>query len=197
MIIGLTGGIASGKTTCSTYLANCGLPVVDADVVAREIVACGSPVLQKLVDCFGQEIIDSDGNLDRPALRERVFADEQSRKALDEIMHPVIHQRILEKLQLLKRRYPIVICSAPLLFENKLDTVCDMVVAVDISESLQIQRGSSRDGVSQEQIKKIMAAQISRCERLRKANYMVDNAGTIEDTENQCWALFQKISRMA
>ena len=133
MIIGLTGGIASGKSLCSDWFAARAVSVIDADVIARKVVTKGSPVLQELAAAFGNDVLQDNGNLNRAALRARAFVNDDARARLNTIMQPRIREHLLQELERAPRQ-PYRILSAPLLLENRLDALCDVVLAVDVSE---------------------------------------------------------------
>lgn len=177
IVIGLTGGIGSGKTTVSNEFAALGITVVDADVIAREVIAPGEPLLAKLVHAFGPHILLSEGphqgSLDRAVLRHIIFSDESKKKQLNSLMHPAIRQRLLAQLQAAESAY--VILSAPLLFENNLDQYCQRTLVVDVPVSVQVERTSQRDGVSKKQVEAILNAQWSREQRLAQATDVIDN----------------------
>lgn len=191
MIIGLTGGIASGKTLCSDWFAARSVAVIDADIIAREVVANGSPLLQELADVFGRDILTADGDLNRGVLRVRAFIDDAARNRLNAIMQPAIRHRLLQQLQTAPPE-PYRLLSAPLLLENGLDVLCDLVLVVDVSAATQLLRGSQRDQQRRDAIAAIIAAQISREERLRRANFIVNNESGIPATYRQLAALHQR-----
>ena len=173
LIIGLTGGIGSGKSTVSTVFKSLNITIVDADIVAREVVQKGQPALNEISDYFGQDILQN-GELNRAKLREIIFSDEQKKVWLNELLHPIIREQMLKQLAQAKGHY--VILEAPLLFENNLQGYCDYVVVVDIDEQVQIERASKRDNNSVEQIKKVIEAQIDRQQRLQKADFVIENS---------------------
>ncbi|XOV81142.1 MAG: dephospho-CoA kinase [Aestuariibacter sp.] len=187
LIIGLTGGIGSGKTTVSDSFAELGIDIVDADVIAREVVEPGTPALQEIVAKFGSDVINSSGELDRSKLRQHVFQNDSDKQWLNALLHPIIRQEMLRQCQ--AATSPYVILSVPLLIENKLQALVDRVLVVDCSEQMQITRGSQRDGVGAEQIKRIMQSQCSRETRLQFADDIVDNSTTIEAVNQQVNAL--------
>ncbi|SMF02637.1 dephospho-CoA kinase [Alteromonadaceae bacterium Bs31] len=182
-VVGLTGGIGSGKTTISDTFARLGVNIVDADLIAKEIVATGSPALSSIRDHFGTEILDKSGNLNRAKLRKIIFDEPSQRKILENITHPLIRTEILRQLQQSNSDYTIL--SAPLLLENGLDSYVDRVAVVDLAEEAQVQRSMRRDGASEENIRAIIASQISREERLKRADDIINNSGTIEDAKQQ------------
>jgi len=190
MIIGVTGGIASGKTTVVRAFAERGIPWVDADDVAREVVASGEPALAEIADHFGGEILASDGSLDRRALRERVFADPDARKALERITHPPIRERLISHLERLQAAgAPYVLLVSPLLFETGQDAMVDRCLVIDVPEAVQMARTATRDNVDEAQARAIIAAQMSREERLARADDVIDNSAAETDLEAQVAAL--------
>lgn len=191
MIIGLTGGIASGKTVCSDWFVAHSIAVIDADVIAREIVAPGSLLLAELVATFGDDILTVEGALDRPALRTRVFADMTVRNRLNAIMQPAIRNELLKQL-CVAPSYPYRILSAPLLLENGLDALCDIILVIDVSVETQLARGTRRDQQERDDIAAIIAAQIPRNVRLQCANYIINNENSIAATYAQLVALYQQ-----
>jgi len=172
LIIGLTGGIGSGKSTVSRYFSELKVEIVDADIVARQVVAKGEPVLRKIKSHFGKEVLIH-GELNRPFLREKIFKDDSQRIWLNNVLHPLINKKIVHDLSLAKGKY--VLLEAPLLFENNLDILTDYNIVVDIDPALQIERASARDGVSVNNIKAIIDKQISRTERIKKADFIIVN----------------------
>lgn len=171
--IALTGGIGSGKSAVAHHFACRGIEVVDADQLAREVVAPGSDGFSAVVDAFGGDVVGVDGCLNRAVLRQRVFADESERARLNALLHPRIAAITRERLA--SADSPYVIWMVPLLVENRLWTQADRVLVVDLPEILQRQRAAERDGVSTAQIDAIMAAQASRQARLAIANDIIDN----------------------
>lgn len=201
-VIGLTGGIGSGKTAVSDWFAAKGIDVVDADVVAHQIMQKGSPTLQALAQALGDWVIDSSGEMDRRAVREHVFANDKALLTLESITHPAIRQEIKNQLRQVKS--PYVILSAPLLLESYeagLVSLCDRVLVVDASEDMQLKRASSRDTQSVEKIKAIMANQLSRQARVEQADDVVCNNADLASLHAQLEPLhenylkFKKIPR--
>ncbi len=172
-ILGLTGGIGAGKTLVSNHLASLDIEIVDADVIARDVVAIGSDGLNAIEQHFGHAILLDDGSLNRAKLREIIFADSEQKNWLNNLLHPLIRQNITE--QLTNAKSPYVVLSAPLLFENKLDALCDHTLLVDVPVEVQLARTANRDSVSTEQVKNIIAAQMSREDKLQKADSILDN----------------------
>lgn len=194
-IIGVTGGIGAGKTTVTNQFLRLGIEVVDADLIARSVVAPGSPLLKDIQAEFGNSMIKSNGELDRAALRALIFSDENAKTKLNALMHPVIRDQLLAALERAKSSY--VILSAPLLFENNLDTLCQRVLVVDVPESEQIARTQARDGVDANQVAAIIAAQISRTERLARADDVIDNTLPITQLAETVSQLHEKYLHFA
>lgn len=194
-VVGLTGGIASGKTTVANLFAEFGIELVDADVIAREVVAKGSAGLSAIVDHFGDDILLANGQLDRATLRNKVFNNKTQRLWLNNLLHPMIRQKMLDQVQASTSKYVIMV--VPLLFENQLDSLVSTTLVVDISPELQISRTMQRDGVSQQQVEHILASQMSRQQRIDKANHIIDNQGDIELLRSQVTRLHQLFLQQA
>lgn len=173
-LIGLTGGIGSGKTTVSKMFEELGVPVVDADVVSRELTACGGKAVEAVRAAFGGGSVDDQGAMNRAFIRERVFRDENEKKKLESILHPMIQKECLDRLASLKAPYAVV--SVPLLVESAfwLQKV-DRVLVIDLPEEEQIKRTVKRDSLTEEIVKKIIAKQASRKERLNAADDVIEN----------------------
>lgn len=195
LIVGLTGGIGSGKTAASQWFADQDLHIVDADVVAREVVAPGQPALQDIVHHFGRDILRADGWLDRAALRARVFADPQARHQLEAITHPPIRAAMLA--QLAAADSPYVVLVSPLLFETTQHELVHRTLLVDVAEDIQRQRASARDGQSIEAIERIMAAQMPRTQRQALADDIVLNNGTLAELHQQLLQLHRFYLQLA
>ncbi|WNK18985.1 dephospho-CoA kinase [Halomonas piscis] len=177
MIIGLTGGIGSGKSTVARMFAERGAAWVDADDVAREIVAPGEPALAAIAERHGSDILKADGSLDRAALRARVFADPAEREWLEGVTHPRVRERLTAHLQRLAAGpAPYALLVSPLLFETGQDALTERCLVVDVPEATQYARTLARDGVGREQVEAIMAAQLSRRQRLSRGCDVVDNS---------------------
>lgn len=174
-IVGLTGGIASGKSTVADYFADLGVPVIDTDAVAREVVTPGSPALDEIRAEFGDSVIAEDGSLDRQAMRHIVFNDDDRRLALEAILHPKIREATFD--QVTDTNGPYVVVVVPLLFESPMKESMNRILVVDCSEETQIQRLMARDDESREQARRIMATQASREERLSIADDVISNDG--------------------
>ncbi|BCB70079.1 dephospho-CoA kinase [Vreelandella aquamarina] len=177
MIVGLTGGIGSGKSTVARAFGSLGIGWVDADDVAREVVMPGEPALAAISEHFGNDVLHADGTLNRSALRSIVFDNPTERKWLESVTHPRVRERILVHLERLQRQSPYVLLVSPLLFESGQDKLVDRTVVVDVPVELQLSRTRARDDVSEAQVHAILAAQLPREERLTKANDVIDNSG--------------------
>lgn len=187
LVVGLTGGIGCGKSAVTALFEQLGVPVIDADKVAREVVEPGQPALALIAQRFGSHVLAAGGALDRRKLRDLVFNDEQARQDLESILHPQIRQTMRQRLAAVNAPYAIL--SIPLLQETgQLDTV-DRVLVVDCPEKIQLERVCLRDQVGSENVRAILAAQSSRREKLRIADDVIDNSGQKEALKPQVEAL--------
>lgn len=186
LLVGLTGGIASGKSFVSECFEAHGAPVMDADQLAREVVQPGSEGLKALAAHFGQTIISEDGALKRKVLRDIIFADPQKREYLDNTLHPLIRALSDERIESARKlAYPYLVYAVPLLIETTQQERFDRIVVVDVPEALQIQRLVVRDATSILQAQSILDAQATREERLAKATDVIDNSLSKEETREQ------------
>ncbi|MBF7691017.1 MULTISPECIES: dephospho-CoA kinase [Acinetobacter] len=190
LVIGLTGGIGSGKSTASQWFEKKGIAVVDADIVAREIVLPGQPALKEIKETFGEWTIQNDGYLNRQALRSYIFQHVKARKQLEEITHPKIRASIIEQLNSTQSSYSILV--SPLLFETEQHLLTDRTLLIDCTEAIQISRAVQRDHQSLEQIKKIIAAQMTRIEKQKRADDIVLNETSPDDLFSQLCPLHEK-----
>ncbi|OQX39155.1 MAG: dephospho-CoA kinase [Oceanospirillales bacterium LUC14_002_19_P2] len=179
LIIGITGGIGSGKTAVTDYLASLGITVVDADQAARVVVEPETPALQAIAEHYGEQILQKDGSLDRRALRNIIFNDDEERCWLEALLHPLIKEEMLNQLS--ESRSPYSIIVSPLLLETDQHTMVDRIAVVDIPAELQVQRTMARDGIEQSQAEAIMKAQAARETRLERADDVIDNSGSLDD----------------
>ena len=176
LIIGLTGGIGSGKTTVTNLFAEKGIDIVDADVIARDVVAPKSKALIAIEEHFGKEIIQTDGQLNRALLRKIIFSGEDDKRWLNNLLHPLIRSEIIKSTQTATSSYCLLV--APLLIENNLMKLVDRVLVIDVTEDIQLERALNRDQASsKEEIESIMASQISRALRMKSATDIIDNSG--------------------
>jgi len=183
MRVGLTGGIASGKTTVAKLFAARGVTVIDTDEIARDVVAPGAPALARVVEAFGPEILNKDGSLNRRKMREVVFADATRRHALEAILHPAILEEMERRSARASGPYHVLV--VPLLIESDLVLRVDRVLVVDVSEETQLQRLLERDAENETQARAIIAAQITPAERLARAHDVISNEGTLESLAAQ------------
>ncbi|MNS35712.1 Dephospho-CoA kinase [compost metagenome] len=189
-VVAITGGIGSGKTTVANQFAALGIEVVDADLIAREVVEPGTPALAAIASHFGPGILDEQGRLDRRALRERIFSDPAAKSWLNALLHPIIRSEMLRQCAAANSPYCLLV--VPLLVENRLTELADRVLVIDVDEATQIERTCRRDGVSREQAQAILASQASRTERLAMADDVLDNqSGTTETIRERILALHE------
>lgn len=194
-ILGLTGGIGSGKTAATQWFESQGIQVVDADVVAREVVAQGQPALKQIAETFGAWVLLENGELNRRALREQIFKDSQARQQLEAITHPAIRHSIIEQLN--AATSPYVILVSPLLFETNQHELTQHTLLIDATEELQIARASQRDGQNIEQIKNIIAIQMPRTKKYEIADDIVLNDGHLEHLYAKLQPLHQNYLKLA
>ncbi len=194
-VVGLTGGIAAGKSTVAAMFRDLGAVIVDADQVARDVVQPGMPALSEIVERFGKGVLLPDGTLDRERLRKLVFDDERARRDLEAITHPRIIQRIAERIrEELDKGKPIAIVEAALLFETRESFLLDAVVVVTCDEETQIRRVVERSGLSREEAANIIRAQMPTKEKIRRADYLVDNSGSLLQTWKQVKEIWNKLA---
>ncbi|KGL58042.1 dephospho-CoA kinase [Pantoea ananatis] len=193
--VALTGGIGSGKSTIAGYFAASGVDIIDADVIAREVVEPGTPALQAIIERYGDAILTEEGTLQRSRLREIIFATPDEKNWLNALLHPLINART----QQLKAQAasPYVLWVVPLLVENRLQRQADRVLVVDTDEEAQLRRTLQRDNVSLEQAKRILAAQATRQQRLDCADDIIDNSGAPEKALPQVAKLHQLYLKLA
>lgn len=194
-VVGLTGGIASGKTTVSDAFGDLGIDVVDADVVAREVVEPGKPVLAQLASLFGEHIINPDGTLNRKTMRTKMFADSELRGAAEQLLHPAIRERMWQQVAAATSAYCLLVI--PLLLETGGHTKVDRVLVVDVDQPTQIKRLMARDNSSMEEVKAILAAQSSREQRLSIADDVINNSGDRDRLAGQVAELHQQYLKLA
>jgi dephospho-CoA kinase len=193
--VGLTGGIASGKTTVARLFAALGAPVVDADQLSREVTARGSPLLTRIAERFGAQLVAPDGTLDRRALRGLVFADPQARADLEALTHPAIFEALEQRSAVAGGPYQILVL--PLLVEKHHERIVDHVVVVDCDEGLQIRRLQARDGSTLDEARAILAAQASRAARLEAADDVIANVGDLQSLRVQVEQLHARYLSLA
>ena len=190
LIIGVTGGIGSGKTTVTNRFTEKGIHIVDSDIIAREVVAPNSPALEKIKSHFGTDITLPDNSLNRKKLRSIIFSDEKEKTWLESLLHPIIHSETQRQLHASQSAYTILV--SPLLLESQAKSLVDRILVVDIPEQHQASRASERDNSSTAEIQKIIDSQMPRQKRLQFADDVVDNSGSIEATHKQVDELHTK-----
>lgn len=195
LVVGLTGGIGSGKTVVSDGFAAHGVPVIDTDLIARELVEPGQPALAEIAAEFGADCLDQAGRLQRAVLRERVFADPAARQRLEAILHPRIRAVARERIAAQTAPYGLLVI--PLLVETGMSDLVDRVLVVDAPEAEQIRRVMARDRIDATQAQRILAAQASRRQRLALADEVVENAGDLTELERRVAALHTYYLRLA
>ncbi|WP_379154037.1 dephospho-CoA kinase [Paenibacillus sp. sgz5001063] len=195
MIMGLTGGIASGKSTVSAIFADKGARLVDADVIAREVMLPGSPVLDAAVNKFGVEILLPDGTLNRAKLGEIVFHDPEALQNLNDLTHPAIRLEIKNRMHALEQEDPrrLVIVDIPLLYESRLDNLFQEIIVVYVPRELQLSRLMERNQLTLEQAEVRLGAQMDIEQKRRKASYVIDNSGDLDHTRQQVAILWDRL----
>lgn len=195
LTIGLTGGIGCGKSTVCRLFEALDVPIVDADLIARQLVDPGQPALQDIVAAFGSAVLHADGSLDRAALRAKVFADPEQKCRLEAILHPLVYTEIARQVEGLTGSYVIV--AVPLLLETDGDRRVDRVLVVDCPPKEQLQRVLARDGLAIDQARAIIASQLSREARLARADDVLDNGGDPERLAEQVKSLHNSYNLLA
>lgn len=193
--VALTGGIGSGKTTVANAFANRGVDIVDADIIARQIVNPGQPALSAIVIKFGDAVLHHDGTLNRAVLRQRIFASSADKDWLNALLHPLIHAETRCQLALTRSEWCLWV--VPLLVENNLQHMANRVLVVDVNRDTQLARTVARDGVSAEHAERILAAQVTREQRLAVADDIIDNSGLPEDLAAQVALLDQRYRQLS
>lgn len=194
MVIGLTGGIASGKSTVAGMFADLGAVIIDADKIARDVVDPGQEGLHSIVQHFGEEVLDQEGRLDRKKMGELVFSNEEARKTLNSLLHPLIRSRMeQEKQKALLLHPPLIILDIPLLYESNWQKRLEKVIVVYVPESLQVQRLMSRNCLTLEEATQRIKAQMPIEEKKQRADFLIDNSGTTEKTKEQVALLFRRL----
>jgi dephospho-CoA kinase len=198
IVIGLTGGIASGKSTVASMLRELGAPIVDADLIARQVVEPGQPALAEIADRFGADVLDADGRLDRKAMGERVFSDPIARAALNAIVHPRIAIASRAALaELAAAGNPVALYDAALLVENQIHRGLDGLIVVSAPAAAQIERLCERDSIDESAARARLAAQLPLADKLAVADWVVDNGGSLEQTRAQVEAVWRQVQERA
>lgn len=183
MVIGLTGGIATGKTTVSNYLKELGYSIIDADVIARQVVEPGTKGLRMITDTFGEKVLTSDGLLDRQHLAQLVFTSSEQLQQLNRILQPIIRERIQEPISTSKD--PVVVIDVPLLYEQHYEDLCDVVMVVSAQPQQQLERLMNRNHLTMNEAKNRVASQMPLSSKERLADVVIDNNGSVEETRQQ------------
>lgn len=194
-VVGVTGGIGSGKTAATDCFQDLGIDIVDADLAARVVVEPGTPALQEIAEHFGASILQPDGTLDRAALRRIVFQDAAEKQWLEQLLHPRIGAEI--QRQLAAAKSPYVVFVSPLLAETSQHTFCDRILVIDVPEEIQLQRTMVRDSNDAEQVRRIIASQASRAQRLELADDVIENTGSLQQLRAQVAQLHERYLQLA
>lgn len=196
-LLGLTGSIATGKSTAARLLAEAGVPVIDADLLARRVVEPGRPALREIAAAFGEAMIRADGSLDRPALGARIFGDEDARAHLNAIVHPRVEEEARREMSAIWDRDPdaLVVYDVPLLFEGGMADRFDAVLVVYTSGAEQLRRLMARDRISEEDARTRIRSQMDIEEKASRADFVIDNMGSVEDLAHQLSELLKKLRR--
>jgi dephospho-CoA kinase len=183
-VLGLTGSFGSGKSVVARMFAALGGVIVDADEIAKEVVKSGSPAFQEIVQAFGHEVVSKDGELDRKKLATLVFQDASKRERLNKIVHPRVRKRELELLSRYEH-HPLVVLSVALLFENKMEHLVDKIVVVVVNEAERMRRLTEKKGLTPEEIQRRLQAQMPQEEKRKRADFVIDNSGSLDETQAQ------------
>jgi dephospho-CoA kinase len=190
----LTGGIGSGKTTACEIFTGLGVPVIDADIIAHELVKPGMPALEEIIRVFGKEVISDDETLDRKILRDKIFANNKDRKKLENILHPAVYREISAQVENISSKYCII--SVPLLLETNASNAVDRILVIDVPREQQLERALNRDKTNKNDINAIIESQISRKDRLLAADDIVDNNGDVNDLRKKIYELHEFYSNI-
>jgi dephospho-CoA kinase len=198
LLLGVTGGIASGKTVVAKMLAGLGAPLIDFDVLARQVVEPGKPAFRQIVDYFGKEVLQGDGTLDRKKLSKIVFQDTEKRNQLEDFTHPPIYEAFLKRVKAITEKDPGAIIQAvvPLLIEKNLQSIFDKVLVVYVPEEQEIERLVERDGISEEEATHMLKAQLPIDEKLAHTDFVVNNEGSMEATKRQVEDIWRELKRL-
>ena len=193
LTIGLTGGIASGKSTVTKMIRGLGIPVIDADQVARDVVKVGEEAYEQIIKTFGQDILQENGEIDRAKLGAIVFYNEQERKKLNAIVHPAVRRRMLaEKEAYVQKGAKTIVLDIPLLFESELTHLIDKIIVVYVDDDIQLERLMKRNGFSEEEALARIRSQMPLHEKVKKADAVINNNGTIEETKQQLFQILKE-----
>ena len=194
-VVGITGGIGSGKSAVTAKLEQLGIDIIDADIVAREVVEPGTKALKNIQSYFGDRVLSSDGALDRAALREIVFSEPEKRKWLEALLHPIIRNETIKQLN--NASSPYAVLASPLLLETDQHELTQHIVLIDVSVETQIERTIARDNNNRKQVEAIIAAQMSRTEKQRKSDIIITNDEDLSALYNKVSVLHETLKRLA
>lgn len=200
LLVGLTGGIASGKSTVSDMLEKLGAILIDFDLIARQVVEPGTPGLKAIVNYFGKHILSKEGTLDRKKLSKIVFQDSEERKNLESFTHPLIYQEFFKQLETIAEKDPdaVILVSIPLLIEQNMQYAFDNLILVYVPQKTQVDRLAQRDGISKKEANNILKSQLPIDKKASFANFIINNENTIEETKkqvNRVWGELKKIQK--
>lgn len=195
LVVGVTGGIGSGKTAVTNLFAELGITIVDADIAARIVVEPGRPALAAIAERFGPTMLQADGTLNRAAMRTRIFSNPDDKRWLEQLTHPRIGEEIAHQLKTATSPYAILV--SPLLIEGDQHKFCDRILVVDVPEHVQLQRTIQRDSNDADQVRRIIASQATRTQRLARADDVIENTGTLEELRNHVLALHEQYLKLA
>ncbi|MGW8459559.1 dephospho-CoA kinase [Bacillus atrophaeus] len=186
LVIGLTGGIASGKSTVANMLKNKGITVIDADIIAKQAVEKGMPAYRQIIDAFGEDILLDNGDIDRRKLGAIIFNNEEKRLTLNGIVHPAVRAEMISKRNLaVSNNEPFVVLDIPLLFESKLEHLVDKVLVVSVTEALQLKRLKERNQLTEEEALSRINSQMPLADKIKRADKIIDNSGSLEQTKRR------------
>jgi dephospho-CoA kinase len=194
-VVGVTGGIGSGKSAATDAFAQLGIDIIDADIASRNVVALGSAVLRAIAAHFGQHILLDDGSLNRAALRRIVFENSAEKSWLEQLLHPLIGMEVQRLL--MAATSPYVVFVSPLLVESQQDRICDRILVIDVPEEIQLQRTMQRDGNDAAQVQRIIATQASRQQRLQCADDIIENTGSLTHLQQEVAKLHAQYLKLA
>jgi len=199
LIVGLTGGVASGKTTVSQVLEEEGAHIIDADRIARELVQPHTPAWKKLVNAFGQEIVRADGSIHRKKLADKIFGDPGQRKRLNQILHPQIRKEMDRRVKEVEKKDPdaIVVIDAPLLVELGGHHQMDRLIVVTTTQAQQIDRLKKRDGINAEKAMRMFSSQMPLEEKAKRADFVIRNDGSLQETKKKAREVFRELKRVS
>lgn len=196
LVIGLTGGIGSGKSTVTDLFARLGVPIIDADVIAKQLTSPKQEAFENIIKHFGSDILDQNGQLNRKRLGQIIFQNNQERQWLEKLLHPEIERQMHEQIKQLSTSFPYCIAAIPLLIEVHPYSFIDRILVIDIPEPLQIERVMARDHLSKKEVSHILSSQTSRENRLAKAHDVIINTGSLADLTEQVKSLHQQYLKM-